>query len=78
MISVYCYNSINMRPSEPQKTFPIVLRAEDIVFSFSFLGTLCDVIPCSVPLFPGQGDETILCHPSRRCEESNFFDSINF
>lgn len=67
-----------MHPSAPQKTFSLVLRAEGIVFGTYVLGMLCDVIPCSVVLFPDQSDDTSLCHPSRCREEGRVFDRITF
>jgi hypothetical protein len=61
-----------LTPPPKKKTLAVVLCPEGIVFGF--LGgkaVSCDVIPCTVILFPNQSDETSFHHMSQCCEESH-------
>ena len=58
-----------MHPSPSQKTVPMVLKAESIVFGFSSWAMLCDANSCC-HFFPDQRDEIIFhcqswCHKKK-------------
>ena len=58
-----------MHSLAPQKTVPIVLGAKGISMAYFSWEIFCDVIPCSVILFPNEIEETIFHQTSLCCEK---------